>query len=76
MQQKCSFLRFFYKTHANTQQILPVQIGLYRCDEWMLQEINDENLNVNVTNNNFDYYLLYFNAYVTDLLILPLFFII
>ena len=31
----CSpFLRFFfYKTCANTQQVLPVQTGLYRYDE-------------------------------------------
>ena len=36
--QKKSFLRFFfYKTRANMQQVLPVQIGLYRYDEWMVQ---------------------------------------
>ena len=28
------------------QQVLPVQIGLYRYDEGMVQEINDKNLNV------------------------------
>ena len=39
-----SFLRF-YKTHANTQQVLPVQTGLYRYDEWMVQDINDKYLN-------------------------------
>ena len=26
------------------QQVLTAQIGLYRYDEWMVQEINDENL--------------------------------
>ena len=31
-----SFLRF-YKTRANMQQVLPVQAGLYRCDEWMAE---------------------------------------
>ena len=36
---------FFYKTHAITQQVLPVQTGFYRYDELMLQIINDENLN-------------------------------
>ena len=42
--KKRSLVSFFYKTRANTQQVLPVQIGLY--DEWMMPEINDENLNV------------------------------
>ena len=27
------------------QQVLPVQPGLYRYDEWMVQNINDKNLN-------------------------------
>ena len=27
------------------QQVLAVQTGLYRYDEWMSQDINDENLN-------------------------------
>ena len=36
---------FFYKTCANTQQALPVQTGLYRSDEWMVQDIKDKNLN-------------------------------
>ena len=36
---------FFYKTRANTQQVLPRQTGSYRYDSWMVQEINDENLN-------------------------------
>ena len=41
-----SFLRFFfYKTHANTQQVLPLQTDLYRYDEWIVQEINNKNLN-------------------------------
>ena len=40
------FLRF-YKTRANTQQVLPVQTGLYQYDEWMVQDINDKNLNEN-----------------------------
>ena len=40
-----SFLRFFFfETRANMQQVLPVQTGLYRYDEWIEQEINDENL--------------------------------
>ena len=42
---KKELLRFlFYKTLANTQQVLPVQTGLYRYDEWMVQIINDKNL--------------------------------
>ena len=41
---------FFYETLANTQQVLPVQIGLYRYDEWMLLEINDKNLNLSKGN--------------------------
>ena len=41
--QKRSFLLFFfYKTHANTQQVLPVKTGLYRYDEQLVQKINDE----------------------------------
>ena len=31
--KKTPFFAFFYKTRANTQQVLPVQIGLYRYDE-------------------------------------------
>ena len=43
--KQSSFLCFFfYKTRANTQQVLPVQTGLNRYDEWMVQDINDENL--------------------------------
>ena len=36
---------FFYKTRAYTLQVLPVQIGLYQYYEWMVQDINDKNLN-------------------------------
>ena len=39
--QKKSFFAFFYKTRANTQQVLPVQTGLYWYDKWMVQIIND-----------------------------------
>ena len=42
---KKSSFAFFYKTRANTQQVLPVQTGLYRRDEWMVQDINDKNVN-------------------------------
>ena len=35
---------FFYKARANTQQAFPVQTGLYRSYEWMVQDINDKNL--------------------------------
>ena len=42
---KSSFLRSLLKTRANTQQVLPEQTGLYRYDEWMVQDINDKNLN-------------------------------
>ena len=31
--KKSTFLRFFFKTRADTQQALPVQIDLYRKDE-------------------------------------------
>ena len=44
-QKRAPFFAFFYKTRANTQQVLPVQTGLYRYDKWMVQDINDENLN-------------------------------
>ena len=27
------------------QHVLPVQPGLYQSDEWMVQDINDKNLN-------------------------------
>ena len=27
------------------QQVSPVQTGLYQYDEWMVQDINDKNLN-------------------------------
>ena len=32
-QKRASFFAFFYKTRANTQQVLPVQTGLYLYDE-------------------------------------------
>ena len=35
---------FFYNARTNAQQVLPKQTGLYRYDERMLQNINDENL--------------------------------
>ena len=44
-QKRAPFFAFFYKTRVNTQQVLPVQTGLYRSDEWNLQDINDKNLN-------------------------------
>ena len=33
LQKRAAFFAFFYKTRATTQQVLPVQIGLYRYDE-------------------------------------------
>ena len=33
LQKRAPFFAFFYKTRANTQQMLPVQTGLYRSDE-------------------------------------------
>ena len=44
-QKRAPFFALFYKTRANMQQVLPVQTGLYRSDEWMMQDINDKNLN-------------------------------
>ena len=32
-QKRAPFIAFFYKTRANTKQVLPVQTGLYRSDE-------------------------------------------
>ena len=43
--KRAPFFAFFYKTRANTQQVFPVQTGLYRYDEWMKQDINDKNFN-------------------------------
>ena len=43
--KRAPFFALFYKTRANTQQVLPVQTGLYWYDEWMVQDINDKNLN-------------------------------
>ena len=42
--KRAFFFAFFYETRANTQQVLLVQTGLYRYDEWMLQNVNDKNL--------------------------------
>ena len=47
---RAPFIAFFYKTRANSQQVLPVQTGLYRYDEWMVQDINEKNLNVSSQN--------------------------
>ena len=46
-QKRAPFFAIFYKIRANMQQVLPVQIGLwaYLYDEWMVQNINDKNLN-------------------------------
>ena len=44
-QKRAPFIAFFCKTRANTQQVLPVQTGLYRSDERMVQDINNKNLN-------------------------------
>ena len=39
-QKKIFFLRFFFfKTRADTQQVLPMQTGLYRYDEWIMLTI-------------------------------------
>ena len=35
-QKRAPLFVFFYKTRANAQQVLPVQTGLYRYDEWMV----------------------------------------
>ena len=43
--KRAPFFAFFYKTWANTQQVLPVQTGLYWYDKQMVQDINDKNLN-------------------------------
>ena len=34
-QKRAPFLAFSIKTRANTQQVLPVQTGLYRYDQWL-----------------------------------------
>ena len=44
-QKRAPFFALFYKTRANTQQVLPVQTGLYRYDERMVQDINNKNVN-------------------------------
>ena len=38
------FSALFCKTRANMQQVLPVQTGLYRYDELVVQDINNKNL--------------------------------
>ena len=43
--KRAPFFAFFYKPRANTLQVLPVQIGLYQYDEWMVQDVNDKNFN-------------------------------
>ena len=43
-QKRAPFFGFFDKTRADTHQVLPVQTGLYRYDEWMVLDANDENL--------------------------------
>ena len=43
-QKSAPFFASLYKTRANTQQVLPVQTGLYRYDEWMVQDINHKTL--------------------------------
>ena len=47
LKKRAPFFAFLYKTRANTQQVLPVQTGLYRSNEWMVQDISDKNLNGN-----------------------------
>ena len=42
--KKALLFAFFYKTRTNTQQVVPVQAGLYRYDERMVRDINDKNL--------------------------------
>ena len=44
------FFALFHKTRANMQQVLPVQTGLYRYDESIVQDINDKNLNGSLQN--------------------------
>ena len=45
LKKRAPFFAFFYNTRANTQQVLPVQTGLYRSDKWMVLDINDKNVN-------------------------------
>ena len=44
-QKRAPFFAFFHKTRANTQQVLPLQTGLYRYDKWMMEDINNKNFN-------------------------------
>ena len=48
-QKRAPFFAFFYKTHANMQQVLPEQTGVYRYDEWMVQDTNKTLTEVNKT---------------------------
>ena len=41
---RSSFAFCSIKLAVITQQVLTAHIGLYRYDEWVVQEINDENL--------------------------------
>ena len=49
-QKRAPFFALFYKTRANTLQVLPMETGLYRYDEWMVQDINDKNLDGSLQN--------------------------
>ena len=55
-QKRAPFFAFFYKTRANTQQVSPVKTGLYRYDEWMVQDINNKNLERKLTELNGSYF--------------------
>ena len=37
--KRAPFFALSYKTRANTQQVLPVQTGLYLSDEWMVRDL-------------------------------------
>ena len=43
--KRAPFFAFFYKARGNTQQVLPVQTGLYLYDKWMVQDISDKTFN-------------------------------
>ena len=43
--KRAPFFALFYKTRANTQQVLPVLTGLNLSDEWTVRDINDKDLN-------------------------------
>ena len=42
-QKRAPFFVFFYKTRADTQQVLPVQTGLYRYDELTIKTLTEVN---------------------------------